>query len=44
MTRALTTDPRVRYESAVANAVNKVNNSHLTAMYRERVGGRKSAG
>jgi UrcA family protein len=32
------------YETTVANAVNKVNNSHLTAMHQERVGGRKSAG
>jgi UrcA family protein len=31
------------YENAVANAVNKVNNSHLTAMYQEKLG-RKSAG
>lgn len=32
------------YESAVAKAVDKVNNSHLTAMHQEKVGGRKSAG
>ena len=31
------------YENAVANAVNKVNNSHLTAMHREKAG-RKTTG